>query len=1139
MPAKAERKARDLKAVLDLSNIIASSPDLDSTLNAACEAAVQLLGASHSSLLLLSSGGRWGRVRAEYPALGVFGRVVRLDEVQERYQPDTSAEPIFISDVSGAFELGAIREYLLSHDVKSILIVPVVSGAEVLGYLSLDSIGRERTYTDEEVELCEIFAAQLAVAVRNSQLYEETKRRAEQLEALRKTALAVTSILDTDKLLREITDQAAALLKAKNGGIFEVHSGPLESTVIVDSSPGGRKKGVTLRPGEGMAGRLLLSDEPYMIVDNYEEWPGRAQVGADRRPTGAVLEVKIMWQGGMIGTLFVEDEVGRKFAQEDAELLMLFALHAAAAMNNAKLVKGLIKGLSEGQENLASLSLAALSLSEQIDPEQVLHMIAEQTLASMECHSVTIWPYDNGADKFLADDLMAVGLSEVELQEFKSMGPPRGGIARAVMREGWLCVPDVKDAADYEFLKNTPRLQLLLSVGIKSFQGVALKVGNESVGVMFANYDYPRLFSEEDSRLMKAQAVHAALALIIARNAQLSEARKQKLEEQGVLLDLSRQMLDEISKQLPIELSTQPSGEAGRKRILKRAVNVARDVLKVECCSIVLPDREGRLLVVAQEGLVNVEEGRTEIGRGRRSQTGYIIEMRNPSRVHDYDKQQDFDPPALLTQNKIRSGMGVPMFRESEVIGAMVVHSRKPRLFTDPEENLLSLIANQTAIALSGAEQIIRQSNYLGALLNASKAISRKGFDRKHVLGEIVEQAYRCLASSGEKKATLSTLQLYDAATRTLFFESAYPAPFLRKLRAAVGETRLVRRDPGGHRIGIVGRAALERKPQLVPNVEEDPDYYKFLDSTRSELAVPLLDGSTVLGVLDIESDQPAAFDALHVKELGAVAEIAVIAIQNARQYDELQKTRREASLALMGMASTVWAHRIRGYANNIRELLKEMRRGLNFSGGQASSMREEFGEKLARLETQATRILELPLTDPLQSVKGARNCAVRGLLEKSLAQLRRNESTSSVNIVAGLEALDENITVRCNPEWLKRAFDILFDNAIKAMSQVEPARRLLHVAARFIADTSVGWMVEIAIADTGPGIPPRLRDKVLKVRVEKSEGESGTGFGLLMARTIFEAYGGTVVVGRTGSEGTMMIVKLPVSEGHFDPSEP
>src|ERR1700755_835618 len=408
---------------------------------------------------------------------------------------------------------------------------------------------------------------------------------------------------------------------------------------------------------------------------------------------------------------------------------------------------------------------------------------------------------------------------------------------------------------------------------------------------MFVNYKHRRYFTDNDRDSMERLAEGAALGVVIVRNAQLSKERQQKLREQEVLLKLSEQLLGELSRQLPVELSKQPLGSAGRERILNRAVAVACDVLESDYCSIILPDSEGRLLVVAQQGLVGVEVGKTEFGRGRESQTGYIIETGRPSRVSDYEKQEPFHTPREGALNDIQSGGGVPMFRESKLIGASLTHSRKHRGFTDEEENILSLIANQTAIALNSSEQISRQNNYLGALLNASTAISKSGLNLSHILDEIVKQAFLCLAGEGEQKAILSTIQRYDEATHTLFFESAHPPSYLQKLRDTEGGKRLIKREAGG-KIGIAGRAALEGEAQLVPNVLDDPDYYEFVTSTRSELAIPLIDGDRVRGVLDVESEQFAAFDALHVKKFEALAEIAVIAIRNAEQYEELENAK-------------------------------------------------------------------------------------------------------------------------------------------------------------------------------------------------------------------------------------------------------
>ena len=533
-------------------------------------------------------------------------------------------------------------------------------------------------------------------------------------------------------------------------------------TVIV-----GYYAGTTLRVGEGMAGRLACCDDLYMIVDNYEEWLGRAPVEAGKRPSGAVLEVKIIWQGQLIGDLFVEDDVPRKVTKEDAELLMLFADQAAIAMNNAKLVRE----LREKQDNLASLSLAAQSLSGQLDPIQVLQKIAEQARTSLAGDSATLWPYDKSQGEFLVDELVTVGISGPELQEFKKQVPAPGGISHGVMLKGWLGVDDVS-TADFDFMRNTPRTELLLRMGVKSFQGIVLTVGNDAVGVMYVNYKRKRTFDDEDKRHMESLATNAALALVIVRNARLFVGQE--------LVALSGYFLTTLKRQ----------------EIIDHSVQVARRLLKTDRCSIVLPDAMGRLLVVAEDGSEDVKTGKLEVERERQSQTGYTIETGKPKRVFDYEKEKEFTRSEFLFEKGLLSGMSVPMLSRTKIVGAMLVHSRNHRNFTPAEEETLWEIANQTAIAIERCDEITRNTAYLNALHKASKAISEEAgkaiherqFNLQRILNEIARQTYECLVDSNGHKATLSTLQLFKDETKELI-SSAYPDGMLPKLQAKLGQT--------------------------------------------------------------------------------------------------------------------------------------------------------------------------------------------------------------------------------------------------------------------------------------------------------------------------------------------------------------
>jgi GAF domain-containing protein len=89
---------------------------------------------------------------------------------------------------------------------------------------------------------------------------------------------------------------------------------------------------------------------------------------------------------------------------------------------------------------------------------------------------------------------------------------------------------------------------------------------------------------------------------------------------------------------------------------------------------------------------------------------------------------------------------------------------------------------------------------------------------------------------------------------------------------------------------GVIGRAIRLGAPQVVGDVKDDSDYHPDVASTRAEMVIPLLEGSKVLGVLDFQSEQPYAFGLDDVAAGETLAEFLVIALQNARLYQEARK---------------------------------------------------------------------------------------------------------------------------------------------------------------------------------------------------------------------------------------------------------
>jgi putative methionine-R-sulfoxide reductase with GAF domain len=91
---------------------------------------------------------------------------------------------------------------------------------------------------------------------------------------------------------------------------------------------------------------------------------------------------------------------------------------------------------------------------------------------------------------------------------------------------------------------------------------------------------------------------------------------------------------------------------------------------------------------------------------------------------------------------------------------------------------------------------------------------------------------------------------------------------------------------------GVIGRALRLRAPQVVGDVTRDPDYHPDVPGTRSEMAIPLLEGAEAVGVLDFQSEQPFGFALDDVAAGETLAEFLTIALRNARLYQEARKNR-------------------------------------------------------------------------------------------------------------------------------------------------------------------------------------------------------------------------------------------------------
>ena len=223
--------------------------------------------------------------------------------------------------------------------IRSWIGAPLLVEGKLIGILNVEK-DQPNHYTDQDARFMTALASQAAIAIQNARLYEQARRRAAELEALRQVSLDITSRLDLDDLLKTIVERAVGLLGAERGGMYFYLP---EQDVLewrIDVVPNGVPIGSRLRRGEGLSGKILETGRP-LIVDNYATWEGRASI-YEGYPysSNAIIGVPVRWGDEFLGVINVSAAPGQDtFSEQDAELLTLFANQAAVTIQNARFYK--------------------------------------------------------------------------------------------------------------------------------------------------------------------------------------------------------------------------------------------------------------------------------------------------------------------------------------------------------------------------------------------------------------------------------------------------------------------------------------------------------------------------------------------------------------------------------------------------------------------------------------------------------------------------------------------------------------------------------------------------------------------------------------------------------------------------------
>ena len=719
-------------------------------------------------------------------------------------------------------------------------------------------------FTPQQIGLLESFASQAGVAIRNVHLFNETKEALERQTALAEILSVISrSPTDVQPVLDAIVESAARFCAAEDvtAGLLDgemwhirAHCGPIEIAEVDWLR--------TARLGRTfVSGRSMMERRTIHVPDLQaaaDEYPDGAAVSPTTR---AILATPLLGPAGPVGAMFLRRTEAIPFTERQIALAETFAAQAVIAIENVRLFRETKEALD--RQTATSEVLQAISKSTS-DVQPVFDTIVERAARLCDADMATVNVREGDANRVAAGWNVPPEWFSVS----QGLGPiDRGTAAGRVYLEGRTMHWD--DILTDPELSEKARLQQSKS-GARTVLCVPIKKDGDTIGTIVLRRTAVRPFTPRQIELVESFADQAFIAI---ENVRLFNETKEALDQQTASAEVLRVISRTTSDVQPvlaaaIESAARLLGEPTGAAWLLRDSHL--QLVSMHMDRSVSADRVAHWQAFQDQAPVHP----ASVTRG--SIPGRAVLERRAMQVADVLADPEYTQQEGAAVGSFRAVLAVPLLRGEEPLGVISFSHEEPHGWTDRQIQMVQGFADQIVIAMENVrlfnatkEGLERQTAMSGIL----SVISSSPTDVQPVLDAIAESARRFCAAEDAVVAITEDGKLNVRA-------HAGPMP-----------------PPEGpfviDRTTVSTRSMVEGRTIQVPDIQAEAAEYPVgsakakLAGQHTTMATPLLREGKAIGAILLRRAEVKPFSDKQADLLRTFAAQAVIAIENARLFNE------------------------------------------------------------------------------------------------------------------------------------------------------------------------------------------------------------------------------------------------------------